>query len=99
MSVSVLYIHHCGVFGGSSRSLLEIIKAFPEKSVKPYLITQKGITSKIFKDLGIETIETIGISQFDNTKIGYYRGFRWLILLREFFYIIFLHYLPLLKRN
>ena len=34
------------------------------------------------------------LSKFDNTDIGYYRGFRWLILLREFF-ICFSHFLTI----
>ena len=87
MSISVLYIHHCGTFGGSSRSLLEMIKAFPEESVQPYLLTPKGNVEKFFKKAGIHLIETIGISQFDNTKYGFYRGFRWLIFAREVFYL------------
>lgn len=84
--LSVLYIHHSGVFGGASRSLLEMIRAFPDKSVKPHLITQRGKVPGIFRECGVEVIESAGISQFDHTRFGYYHGMRWLILLRELAY-------------
>jgi len=89
MSISVLYIQHSGTFGGASRSLLEMIRAFPSGSVKPHLITQKGNVAIIFKEEGIPVIDTLGISQFDNTRYGYYRGLRWLILIREIWYIYY----------
>jgi len=87
MAISVLYIHHIGTFGGASRSLLEMIRAFPSGSVKAHLITQRGNVVKIFKNQGIPVIDTIGISQFDNTRYGYYRKFRWALLVREFVYL------------
>jgi len=87
LRISVLYIHHIGIFGGSSRSLLELIKAFPGDSIKPYLITQRGNIITFFKDRDIPTIKTFGISKFDNTKYGYYKKLRWLLLIREFTYL------------
>ena len=100
MSTSVLYIHHSGTFGGASRSLLEMIRAFPSGSVKPHLITQKGNVAIIFKGEGIPVIDTLGISQFDNTRYGYYRKYRWLLLIREFFYGFFtLHSIVRAKRK
>ena len=100
MPISVLYIHHCGSFGGASRSLLEMIRAFPSGSIKPHLITQKGNVAIIFEKEGIPVIDTLGISQFDNTRYGYYRKFRWLLLVREFFYGFFtLHSIFRAKRK
>jgi glycosyltransferase involved in cell wall biosynthesis len=92
MSISVLYIHHCGSYGGSSRSLLEIIKAFPKNSIKPHIITQKGNVKDFFKSENSSVIEARGISQFDNTRLSYYHGVRWLILLREFYYSFYTLY-------
>jgi glycosyltransferase involved in cell wall biosynthesis len=89
MPISVLYIHHSGYFGGASRSLLEMIESFPDKTVQPFLLTQTGQVGAIFRERGIEVIETVGISQFDHTRYGHYRSFRWLILLREIFYFPF----------
>ena len=87
--ISVLYVHHAGTFGGASRSLLELIKGFPQGSVAPRLITQRGGVAQFFARSGIEVIETTGISQFDHTRFGHYRGRRWLLLLREMIYLPF----------
>lgn len=87
--ISVLYIHHSGTFGGASRSLMEMIQAFPDIEVKAHLLTQRGDVSAIFMKRGISVIETLGLSQFDHTRYGYYRAFRWLILFREIFYLPF----------
>ena len=89
MALSILYIHHCGSFGGASRSLLELIRAFPENEVKAHLIAPKSKVSEIFREHGVEVIESGGISQFDHTRFGFYRSVRWLILLREIVYIPF----------
>jgi glycosyltransferase involved in cell wall biosynthesis len=86
LAISVLYIHHAGTFGGASRSLLEMIEAFPSGSIKPYLITQRGNVAEIFEKKGIPVINSLGISQFDNTRYGYYRKARWALLLREALY-------------
>jgi len=88
-SLSVLYVHHSGVFGGASRSLLEMVRAFPKGAVKPYLITQHGKVPAIFRQYEFEVMETIGLSQFDHTRFGYYRGVRWLLLLRELAWLPF----------
>lgn len=89
MPRSVLYIHHSGVFGGASRSLLELIRAFPDGEITARLISPRGKVSEVFREHGIETIETVGISQLDHTRFGYYRGVRWLLLVRELAYLPF----------
>src|SRR5262249_14661924 len=77
----------CGSFNGSSRSLLEMINAFPSQTVQSYLVTPRGNVGELFRKVGIPVIECAGISQFDHTRYGYYRGRRWLILLREIYYL------------
>ncbi len=89
MTISVLYIHHSGVFGGAARSLLEMIQGFPHENVKAFLVCPKGNVSEVFSQNGINVIDCLGISQFDHTRYGYYRGLRWLILLREMVYLPF----------
>jgi glycosyltransferase involved in cell wall biosynthesis len=84
MQIAVLYIQHVGAFGGAARSLLEMIKGFPEGTVRPHIIAPRGTAADIFRSEGIPVLETRGISQFDNTRWGYYRGIRWLLLIREF---------------
>lgn len=87
--ISVLYIHHAGTFGGASRSLLEMIKAFPANTVKAQAIVQRGSVAGIMEKMGLPHIQTRGISQFDNTRYGHYQGLRWLLLMRELFYAPF----------
>ena len=87
--VHVLYLHHAGAFGGASRSLLELIAAFPAGSVAPRVIVPRGAVPLLLRDSGIAVREAIGISQFDCTRYGHYRGLRGLILLRELCYLPF----------
>lgn len=75
-----------GTFGGASRSLCEAIGAFPPGEVEAFFVTQDGTVSKFFSNLGT-VIGSWGLTQFDNTRYGYYRGWRWLILLRELLYL------------
>lgn len=84
--IKVLYIHHAGAFGGASRSLLEIVNSFPVGEVDPYVIVQKGGVADLLRKMKIPYIQTQGVSQFDNTQYGHYRGARWLLLLREMYY-------------
>jgi glycosyltransferase involved in cell wall biosynthesis len=87
--VHVLYVHHAAAFGGASRSLLELIAAFPRGSVEPQVIAPRGAVADVLRRAGIPVLEALGISQFDCTRYGHYRGLRWLILLRELCYLPF----------
>lgn len=78
----VLYIHMTGAFAGGCRSLCEAIRALPEGEVESLFIAPRGSVHDFFVRLG-EEIETWGMSQFDNTRYSYYRGLRWLVVLRE----------------
>lgn len=84
---SVLYIHHSPVFGGASRSLLEVIKSMPSSSVNPYFICAKGSASEQFEKISEDIVTVTGISVFDHSMYSHYRGKRWLVLLRELFFI------------
>lgn len=84
----VLYIHPAGTFGGASKSLIELYLASKKKGeIDATVITPKGSAVNAFRDAGMNVIETVGLTQFDHTRFGYYRNFRWLILLREFCFI------------
>jgi len=78
----------CGSFNGSSRSLLEMTRTFPSEGVQAHVVTPKGNLAELFRKEGIPIIECAGISQFNHTRHGYYRGRRWLILLREIYYLL-----------
>lgn len=84
----VLFFDHCGTFGGGGRSLYEIIKNLKSRGVKITIVAQKGEMAEAYKNLGIHVIEVNGIPEFDNGRYSYYRGWRWLILFREFWYFI-----------
>jgi len=87
MAIPVLYIHHSGIFGGASRSLLELIGGFPQDAVTARLVTQRGAVAALARAAGMDVIEAMGITQLDHSRFGYYRGRRWLVLLREVAYI------------
>jgi glycosyltransferase involved in cell wall biosynthesis len=78
-----LYVHHVGILGGSSRSLYELLRGFPKDTVAPHYVGPKGKLVEMLGSLGIPVENCRGISQFDNCAYSYYRGLRWIILLRE----------------
>lgn len=81
--MKVLYIDGDGPWGGASRSLFEAVNQMKTLGVNPHFIVTKGSASEQYRKLTNEVITTFGITRFDNTKYSYYRGFRWLIILRE----------------
>lgn len=78
----VLYIHMTGAFAGGCRSLYEAVRALPAGEVQSLFVAPRGSVHDFLARIG-EVIETRGISQFDNTRYSYYRGLRWLVVLRE----------------
>ncbi|HHB95193.1 MAG TPA: hypothetical protein ENK88_08610, partial [Campylobacterales bacterium] len=86
--MKILYIQHVSVLGGSSRSLYELISNLP-KNVDVTVLCPKGEFSDFLESKNISTIYVKGVPQFDNTRIGFYRKFRWLILLRELYFLPF----------
>lgn len=82
----VLYLHPFGAFGGATKSLSEMVAAFPEGSVRGTAITPAGVAERSLKAAGLETMAVRGFAQWDDTRYGHYRGLRWLILLRELAY-------------
>ena len=85
--LNILYVHGVGPWGGSSRSLFETISNFPVNSVNPFFISVKGSSQKEFDKLTSKIIDVVGLSRFDNTQYSYYKGIRWLVLVREIFFI------------
>lgn len=82
-SLRVLYLHPAAAFGGASKSLIELFCSFPEQQVQATVLCPSGQAAEQFRKAGMQVIECVGLSQWDNTRFGYYRGKRWLILLRE----------------
>jgi len=84
--INILYVYPIHQFSGSLKSLQEYLKILPKKKYNFYFIAPFGKASKVLSKFGL-VIKTLGITKFDNTRIGHYRGARWLILIREIFYI------------
>lgn len=87
--MKVLYIDGDGPFGGASRSLFEAVRALPKGAVEPYFVASRGTALDFYRQVAKDVIETHGMTKFDNTRYSYYRGVRWLVLLRELFHIPF----------
>ncbi|WP_394999816.1 glycosyltransferase family 4 protein [Acinetobacter sp.] len=87
--MKVLYIDGDGPFGGASRSLFEAVRALPDGTVEAYFVASSGTALYFYRQIAKEIIETRGMTKFDNTRYGYYRGVRWLVLLREIFHLPF----------
>lgn len=85
--INVLYICGAGAFCGSTRSLFETLKVLKLDKINPYFITASGTVVPVYSSVALGLIESEGLSKFDNTKYSYYRGRRYLILLRELYYL------------
>jgi len=87
--MKILYIDGDGPFGGASRSLLEAVRALPASAVAPYFAAVHGTAFDAYKEVAVDSLATHGMTKFDNTRYSHYRGIRWLVLLREVFYLPF----------
>lgn len=85
----ILYLYPARAFGGASKSLIELLDEIKTKGIVGTVICPSGKASDQFQRAGFDVIHVFGLSQFDNTRFGYYRGLRWLILLREFLLLPF----------
>lgn len=85
MIARILYLHPAASFGGASKSLIELFNALKGtgNDIEGVVLTPVGTASQAFCEAGMELRSVKGLTQFDNTRYGYYRGIRWLILLRE----------------
>jgi glycosyltransferase involved in cell wall biosynthesis len=85
-TVRVLYLHPVKYFGGSTKSLTEMVRALPPGSVQATAIVPSGSSADALAAVGMTVVRARGVAQWDNTRFGYYRGWRWFILLRELTY-------------
>lgn len=86
--MKILYIGGVGPFGGASRSLYEAVGAMPEGSVESYFLMPRGTALDFYRRVAADVLAVRGISRFDHTRATYYRGVRWLVLLREALHVI-----------
>jgi glycosyltransferase involved in cell wall biosynthesis len=81
--LKVLYIHATGTFGGASKSLCELLQAFPAGRIEAIVLCPPGSAAERFRRVGAQVIPVWGIPKWDHTRYGFYRRVRWLVLLRE----------------
>lgn len=84
--MNVLLVHPAGSFGGASKSIIEVQKFINSDIASFSVICPSGSALTHFSENGYRVKGLRHISQFDNTRFGFYRKLRWLIVLREFFY-------------
>lgn len=87
--MKVLYIDGDGPLGGASRSLFEIVRPLAKGDVDAYFVAARGTALEFYRQIAKGVIATRGLTKFDNTRYSYYRGVRWLVLLREIFHFPF----------
>ena len=88
-SIKVLFLHPAAAYGGASKSLIELFQVLKDMGVQGSVLTPAGSVCNAFEQAGLEVRKVVGLSQFDNTRYGYYRHLRWLIVLREIFFLPF----------
>ncbi len=82
-------IHNHKNFSGAARSLGETVISL-RKKMEFVIICPQGSSSKFFKSLNVNVIEIKFVPRFNHFESGYYRGLRWLMLIREV--IVFIYF-------
>ncbi len=81
--IRVLVLHASAAFGGASKSLVELLGGIAREDVSVTVLVPRGAAAERFRGAGMQVVEVAGLSQFDNTRVSFYRGLRWIVVLRE----------------
>lgn len=84
----IFFLHGVSAFGGSTKSLLELFTQLKVHGIEGTVLCPAGKSEKFLSSNGMTTHTVLGISQFNNTLFSYYRGLRWLILIRELWFFL-----------
>ena len=86
--VTVLFLHPFRYLFGAPRSLLELIKSFPGGTVRAIVLCPAGPAAHAFTESEqCVTIRTsLPLPVFDHNRHSYYKGRRWLLMMREVFF-------------
>lgn len=96
---NLFIIHNHKNFSGAARSIGETIQNLKNK-VSFIVICPKGSASEYFKSLEVSVVEPLFVPRFNHFELGYYRSFRWIIVLREIFaFIYFCIFLIFMKKK
>ncbi|WP_299866575.1 glycosyltransferase family 4 protein [uncultured Hoeflea sp.] len=86
--MNIMYLDSIGPKGGASRSLYEMTR---EISMVPgfdlYFCCTRGTANEYYMKVCKDIVTCKGMFKFDNTRYSYYRGVRWIVLLREILYV------------
>lgn len=86
----VLFVDAAGPFGGAARSLFELMRELKNQhNVDVMIVMQQGTARNYYQQVTNNIITVPGLSRFDNTRITYYKGIRWLVILRELLHLPF----------
>lgn len=81
--MKIAYIYTTGSFSGAAMSLVQVLKRMGSE-VNPVVLVPKGSASVFFRKSEVGAVHEVAwLSQFDHTRHGRYRGFRWLVAIRE----------------
>lgn len=86
--IRVLLLHAASAFGGASKSMIELLQGMPHGRLQVSVLCPEGGAAEDFRLAGFRVHTVLGIPSWDDTLFGHYRRVRWLILLREAFYLL-----------
>jgi glycosyltransferase involved in cell wall biosynthesis len=86
--LKVLYLHATASFGGSSKSLCELLQAMPAATVDATILCPPGTAAEQFRRAGLRVVTVRGVPKWDHTRHSFYRGVRWLLLARELSFLM-----------
>ena len=82
----ILVVQSIGQFSGSLKSLEQYVSLM-NNNFEFIFLTPRGIAHERLKKFG-KVVDVIGLSKFDNSQLGSYKGLRYLLLIREILLII-----------
>ena len=65
-----------------------MLQAIPAGCVNAIVVCPPGSAEQQFRRAGARVVLARGVPKWDHTRFGFYRGVRWLLLLRELFYVL-----------
>tara|TARA_B100000902_G_scaffold8533_1_gene10725 strand:+ start:41342 stop:42526 length:1185 start_codon:yes stop_codon:yes gene_type:complete len=94
----LLIFHHSGVYGGASASLIFLLQ-YLKNYYECTIVTPAGSVTEVLTKMNLNFITIIGLPQMNNNYWGSYTGFRSLIFIREFIYLVrFLFFMKEIKK-
>jgi len=88
--MKVLFIDAAGPFGGAGRSLFELMRELKKQHfLDVKIVMQQGTARHYYEKVTSDIITVPGLTRFDNTRLTYYKGIRWLVIIRELYHLLY----------